>query len=282
MPSRGLSLVGFMDQQQAIDHLRTFCVVADPSDQALIAEWNVARAKLGPPTRNAGTPDIQPFPAGHANHLQTLLQLPWVAPMFQAPQPWQGAQFQMVEIAPLLAFQFTVNQDRSATLCQGLSHPPTSQELMEVCLPLGPPVEHFAVTRLPQSVIIKSQSLNLRMLAQGWFQQLNMAGIHFGASLPLVQVTRVNGQCYLDNGFHRAYGAFLAGATHVPCVFRDVPDFTASGVREDGSTFKPPLLESADPPTLNHLVQGLAYDVSLRRTTRILHISWAEYGIADE
>ena len=38
MPTPGLSLVGFMiDQQQALTHLRMQCVTPDASDAALIA-----------------------------------------------------------------------------------------------------------------------------------------------------------------------------------------------------------------------------------------------------
>ena len=59
MPSQGLSLVGFMDQPQAINHLRNDCMPADSSDAALIGEWQAAQGMLGAAIQNAGNPDIQ-------------------------------------------------------------------------------------------------------------------------------------------------------------------------------------------------------------------------------
>jgi hypothetical protein len=42
------------------------------------------------------------------------------------------------------------------------------------------------------------------------------------------------------------------------------------------------LLESNNPPTVSHFTLGRAHAVTLRATTRILHLSWAEYGMYDE
>src|SRR5258708_6142220 len=75
VPTPGISMVGFMtDQQQAINHLRTACVPPVDTDAALIAEWQAAQAQLGAPIPNAGNPNIQPFPAAHQAHVQTLVQ----------------------------------------------------------------------------------------------------------------------------------------------------------------------------------------------------------------
>ena len=50
MPRAGLSLLGFMDQNNALNYLRSWCVPVDDSDVALIAEWHAARAARGNPT----------------------------------------------------------------------------------------------------------------------------------------------------------------------------------------------------------------------------------------
>src|SRR5690242_8343951 len=105
MPSAGLSLVGFMDQTQAVNHLTTACMPPNPNQAALIAEWQTAQANLGVPTANAGNPDIQPIPTAHDGYMQQLQATPWVAD-YLATIP--GSTFQLVEIDPLLAYQFTV------------------------------------------------------------------------------------------------------------------------------------------------------------------------------
>jgi hypothetical protein len=238
MPSAGLSLVGFMDEQEALTHLRTACVPSDPSDAALKAVWQAAQAQLGPSISNAGNPNVAAIPAAQAPHIVTLMQTPWAAQALQSTL--QGSTFQMVEIDPLLAFQFTVDLDRSKHHCKGLSNPPTPDELMALCLPTAIIPESMQVQPLPQSLLIKARCLNLKMLAQGFFPQQNgptVAGVFVGLTLPLVHVVRLNGRCYLHNGFHRTVGAKLAGATHVPCIFRDVMDEAAAGIRADGSTF---------------------------------------------
>lgn len=85
MPSPGESLVGFMDQIAAINHLSGHCVPQNPDPAALIAEWNAAQAQLGAAMPNAGNPDIQPIPAAHDPHIQQLLAAPWAAPAFAGP-----------------------------------------------------------------------------------------------------------------------------------------------------------------------------------------------------
>lgn len=277
MPSAGLSLVGFMNQQHAINHLRQACIPTIDTDAALLAEWTAAAVRLGAAVANAGQPQV--LPVSDQQYVQQFLTTPWIAQYFQGP--WAGATVQMVEIAPLLAYQFTVDLDRSAHHCSHLSNPPTEQELLPCALPLAPSTENFTVYQNPQSMVIKSRSLNLQTTAQGMFNAA-FAGIQFGVSLPFLHVVRLNGRCYLHNGFHRAVGMARAGATHAPCILRDVATAAEAGIREDGWTFPLTLMESANPPTLSHFVTGRAHPVQLRAVSRVLHVSWSEYAIPDE
>lgn len=277
MPTPGKSLVGFLDQQAAINYLRTSCVPNGPDDDAtLLAEWQTARGKLGPPIPNAGQPDIQDIPATHAAYIGLLAAQPWLTPALNTA--YAGATFKFIEIEPLLAFQFAVDDGRSNHHCAPFGNPPTLDQLLNTCLPLNPPSEPIQVAQTPQSMLITSRSLNFRALAQGFINGA-FVGMHVGVALPLLHVVRMNGRCYLYNGFHRAYGARIAGATHVPCIFRDVPDAASAGINPPG-TFDQNLLESADPPTLGHFTQGRAHDVNLRILTRALHVSWSDYVVS--
>ncbi len=288
MPTRGLSLVGFMDQPSALNHLRNVCVPPDASDPALIAVWQGAQAKLGAAIPNAGNPDIQDIPAAEQHHVTQMLQQPWVAMAMQGPL--QGSVLKLIEIDPLLAFQFTVDVDRSDHHCGQFGQPPTVSELLHVCLPITPPPEQFMVSHHDQlahvqSAIIKSRSLNIRVTAQGIFLDPNgvpvAAGFQFGPALPLVQVVRFNGRCFLHNGFHRAVGARQRGATHIPCLLRDVNSFEAAGIKPVG-TFQPADFALPSPPTVGHFTQGRATDVLLRAMTQIMHITWATHVVPDE
>lgn len=277
MPTLGKSLVGFLEQQAAINYLRTSCVPSGPDDDAtLLAEWQTARGKLGAPIAKAGYPDIQDIPTTHAAYVGVLASQPWLAPALNTA--YVGATFKLVEIEPLLAFQFAVDDLRSSHHCAPFANPPTLDQLLETCLPLNPPTEPIQVSQTPQSMLITSRSLNFRALAQGFINGA-FVGMHVGVALPLLHVVQLNGRCYLYNGFHRAYGARMAGATHVPCIFRDVPDAASAGINPPG-TFDLAILESANPPSLGHFTQGRAHDVNLRILTRALHVSWSDYVVS--
>jgi hypothetical protein len=159
-------------------------------------------------------------------------------------------------------------------------------------LPLTNAAENVQAYPAPGAMLITSRGLNFHAVRQGLMADdagnmlTDQAGNHFvglaiGVRLPLLHVVRFNGRCYLHNGFHRAIGARRRGATHVPCVLRDVPTPQAAGI-DPRTTFDVPLLESADPPTLAHYTQARSYDVRLRTFTRKIHVSWAEYVTPDD
>lgn len=278
MSTPGLSLVGFMaDQQQALAHLKVPCLPnpANKSDADLITDWQGAQAKLGASVANAGTPAMAQI-QGHP-HVQRLLQEPWAAAYLTA-QIAQGASFQMIEIDKLLAYQFSVDVARSNSHCPW-GRLPTQQELFDVCLPLALSKDPVHISTQGSAYILKSRSLNFSISAQGAMQ--SMIGIQCSWSLPFVHVTRFNGRCYLHNGYHRAVGVRLAGATHMPCFFRDVADPAIAGIQPPG-TFDLALLQSANPPTIGHYATGRALDVQLRASMRLIEISWSQHTMFDE
>lgn len=277
MPTPGKSLFGFLDEPHALGYLRGSCVFpGQMSDAQLTDIWNQARAQLGAPVINAGTPDIQPISAAYQPHIDQLKNSPWIV-----ANQLSGWQYAMVEIDPLIAYQFSIGIQRSAHHCTPLSSPPTTQQLMDACLPINPPADPYHITPAAQSMLITSKSLNMTGLHRGLIAQ-NAIGLVFGPTVPLAHVTRYNGRCYLHNGFHRTYGARIAGATHIPCVLRDAVSPQDAGITDNGGTFNLSLVESNNPPTLAHYTRGSAYDVQLRIFTRSLHISWAEYAVPEE
>jgi hypothetical protein len=229
-------------------------------------------------------------------HIQQLLQIPWAA-SYLNPQLSQGGSFQMIEIEPLLAYQFAIDVTRSKNRAGNLSKPPSRDELMNVCLPLSHPNDGIHISgqglERHQSIIIKSRSLNLSVTAEGALTIpipgatpgtppiQDIFGIQFAWSLPFVHVTRFNGRCYLHNGYHRALQIRKAGASEMPCFFRDVPMPEAAGVQPPG-TFDLRLMESANPPTIAHYARGRAARVKLRASMRVIQISWSQHTMYDE
>ncbi|MBV9861168.1 MAG: hypothetical protein JO267_03365 [Alphaproteobacteria bacterium] len=279
MSSPGLSLFGFMDRPQALKHLKSVCVIDNPSEGALALQWKAARARLGEPIRDAGNPRIEPIPAKYQAYIKRLTTEPWVATLMKGPM--KGCAFKMVEIDPLLAYQYTIDVARAGRICDKLGKPPSVEEMLNICLQRESLGENVLMSRQANSVAIKSRNLNLQILNQGMVGK-NTIGITFGWSSPLVQVVVHKGKHYLHNGFHRAYGLRMAGAEMMPCVLRTVSDYDAIGVRDDGATFGPQYFENGNPPALGHYGQGRAYEVQLRAATRILNVSWSEHVMSDE
>jgi hypothetical protein len=275
LPTPGLSLVGFIaDQHQAFNHLINACVPSDASHAAIAAEWEAAKVRRRcEPIPNAGHPDIRPLDGAQSAYVQQVL----AHPIFQSE--WRGAVIQLVEIDTL--HQVTIDSSRSAHHCASLSNPPTADELMAVCLPLTPQPEQLKlITGQGQnSLLVKARSLNVRIL-QGVGNQ-DFLGIQFGLAIPFVHVVRLNGRCYLFNGYHRAVGIRDAGCTHMPCVVRNIADHNAIGLHPP-DTFDAVLLDSDDPPAVAHFTQRRAHPVSLRCHSRILYVNWAEHVVPDE
>jgi hypothetical protein len=282
MPTSGLSLVGFMEQLQAITHLRYTCVPTDPSDNALTAVWQGAKAKLlAAQTARAGNPNIQQI-ADQA-YIQNFIRIPWVTAALQFYRtPYH---FLLVEIDPLLSFQPVVSLDRVNHHFRSLPRAVGTSDLLPLCLPTVQPNEEMYMSPVltsSQSVLIKSRNTGINKSDWGVFPfELNgfrawLAGMRFHFSSPFLHVVRFNGKCYLSNGYHRAVGAKRAGATHIPCIFRDVSDYDSVGIRNDGSTFTAKELESSlppNPPTVGHFNANLACDVRLRNISKILHVT---------
>jgi hypothetical protein len=287
MATAGLSLLGFMSQQDAIAHLLAHCVPVNPDIPALIVEWQAAQARKGAPMVG-GKPNIQDIPTANQPYVKTLMQQEWFT-KFLALQP--GAEFKLVEIDPLLTIHFMVDLERSTERCGALPQNPNVADLLPVCLPAKYSEEKINMVRLPDgqtkqvsvgALLLTARSLNVRVVDAGYFQADYKIGIQFGIPVPLVQVVRFNGRCYLYDGLHRTIGARRKGATHIPCIFRDVQSAGDVGLRSDRSTFALPVLEAADAPTVGHFTQGRAYEVQLKRYKRIVHVTWAEYAIVDE
>jgi len=226
---------------------------------------------------NAGNPPIMPLPPAQDAY-EVQLRQAW-ASVFQS-SAYAGAKIQMVEIDPLLTYQPHLDTHRAAHHYSKFNGLPDMNDLLATCLPLAQATEMYQVFQQPQSIILRARNLNIVLADRG--MQGNFLGVRFGISLPLVHVVRLNGRYYLHNGLHRVYGARSAGATHVPCMVRDVDDPDVAGIRTDGRTFPLSLLESTNPPTVGHYTQGRACEVQLRTMNRVLHVSWAEYTIPVE
>lgn len=282
MPAPGLSLVGFLDRDEALSHLKNFSVPRDNSEDALIREWMVAKSKIGQPVSRAGLPDIRPIEPPLDGYIRDLCEKRWVQTVLNRPE-YKSAEFKLVEIGPLLAHQPLVHTERPDKI-YGNRKAVMLSDLMSICLPSTQPRPLDLPTVLVKdwhSVVIKGRDLQIDRITPAVMPmqvdeyEQAFVGMQIWWGLPFVHAVRFNGLCYLINGYHRVIGAGARGATHVPCLLRDA---------EQSSWLLMPrrLFESSNPPTLGHFLKGRAYPVALRATSRILAVSWSERLMPDE
>lgn len=302
MPIAGVALVGLLDQGIGMKYLAEICVPTNPAPVALQQEWAAAQAALQHVNvPNVGQPNIRPMSRQDQQHVNALVQQPQYQ-LHAAIGKWAAAgRFAWVEIAPLLAYQIQI----SLGAAQGHASPyqgmPTDQQLLDVCLPINPRLEtpRTGPGRGKDSILFVSENLNLRnpgalflpsfvlrnvMQANGQVGDITFpggVGVAVAMSQPYVQVVRWNNLHILHNGYHRAYGAAVAGATHIPCIIRDVQTLEEVGILPEG-TFTGADLLKPQPPTLGHYVSGHAHQVQLRKVSRAISVSWSEYIIPDE
>lgn len=280
MPTPGLSLLGFMEQPAAAAYLSQVCV--PPPDVNPHESWVEARRALGAPTKNSGRPAIMPFPKEHFEYVEKLKSHPRFLNSLEG-MIWD---FKLVELDPVLAFQFHVFTERTDDLCAALSHPPTMGELLSVCLPLDLEQPATGMSMQPNSLSLWSHSMNFRVHHFGQVgldpgQKFAAFGIVVGPAFPLMQVIQFEGRCFLRNGYHRAYGLKKKGVTHVPCLFFETDDYAKIGAPGGNATFERALLESADPPTCAHLTDERAYPVMLKNLTRVVQLTWSDYVLPE-
>lgn len=273
MPMLGISLVGFMREDQAVDYFRTMCVPADPSYDALRAEFESAKASLGPAMPRAGRPEIAQIPTEFIGYL-TRLRKTW--PVIET-EAWDQ---KVVEIEPLLATQPQICLPKVDGYGGGRMEQPSFDELLNVCLPAErPAVQPPTISAQNQSIVMRTENMNIKLLYHGSLRLPGEFGILVGPGAPLVKVLKFNGRYYLANGFHRAFALRRRGATHLPCIFKEICEYRELGI--EGPTFDRSTMESSNSPTLGHFTQNRAYPVSLRKANRIIHISWSQHTIAE-
>ena len=214
MPTPGISLVGFLDQDTAINYLLNDCKATNEDKAALIEEWQAAKVQLGATAvANSGHPDIRPIPAEQQSYVQKVL----ARPVFQ--REWRDAAIVLIEIDLLLAHQVSIDLSRAERSCGMLSSSPTLDDVFAICLPLSAPNEQLKVVHGENSLLLKSTNLNMRI--HRGINNPPFMGIQFGLSSPFVHVARNGGRCYLCDGYHRAFRLRGLGVTHIPCVLRD-------------------------------------------------------------
>jgi hypothetical protein len=190
-------------------------------------------------------------------------------------------EFKLVEIAPLLAYQFHVWAGKEQAERVDVAD---LAGLLKRCLPTTiEPIEPEMIPIEAHGVLLRSRDLNYRKLAWGLLgtdpNGLTGVGAIVGPSSPLTQVVRFGGRCILTNGYHRASQLLASGRTHIPALVVDAPRPDRIGL--NAGTFTLEALTGARPPTCGHLHPDKAYPVELKKFVRYVKVTWAEFAGPD-
>lgn len=272
----GLSLVGFMPPEVALTYLGSRCVPADPAPQALQAEWQQARARLGAVPPRAGRPEVRDIPKSHQDHLRAVERSPRFAGAVGTARRWS---FRLVEIAPLLTFQ----PDIANAGHQGLAAVADLAAQLRLCLPPTVEAADCLASVQAQSLLVYGDNPNLTILQAGASGPdprtgARHGGILYGLGHPLVLVAQLGDRYYLRNGCHRLYQLARLGVAAAPCLVVEATDPAELGV-PNGLDLS--LLGSDHPPTCGHYADGRAHPVRLRGLRKVIHVSWSESIIYD-
>lgn len=283
MPYPGLSLLGFIkNEQEALNYLRSSCMLTKVPDATLLGFWRTARQTLTPFTQRAGTPNIRDIPDEYCPYLEGVQSNPRFEYTCMRGERKLTWSFKLVEIEPILAWQVHIRKDRMNEVTASVDRPLTVQQMLGICLPHQVGAVNFTTTPMPAkqprsgSVVVRSDDLNCRPHEVGliWSpdDQLTVAGVGVGAATPLVQVVQFNGKYILHNGYHRACGLAAAGATHIPCLLLEGQIYEDAALVQ--SVLPRDLVLSSAPPMLGHFTRGQAHAVKLRRFKREITISY--------
>lgn len=278
MPIPAQGMYGLMAETEAVNWLTNACVLngASPHDM-----WRQAAVNIGGPFPRAGNPDILDIPADRRPYLDQLAAQVWFQQAFPGPY-----SFKLVEIEPLLAYQFSVCDEHANTISASVAGAPNDIDaLLQLALPhdLTPALVNVSVQG--NNLVMMSPDLNFGVFGAGQAPHAPMPGVGVAGPLignraPAVQVARFNGRYYLRNGYHRIKGAAAHGTTHIPCVLLECNTYEEL-IGPDALVFSQSLMESALPPTIGHFTHGRSSAINLKAVMRVVTISWTSLVIPE-
>ena len=281
MPIPGISLLGFMERRTALNYLRQSCYLPGRSETQLKLLWQAAGQQRGEVVGTPGDPELLDLPSSADPHVAAVMA------HARFPETCAGMPhtFRLVEIHPLLAFQFHV-LDNAIAVCDPANGVPDLATMLDICLPLTERIVSVSPAALTgDGFVIRSDDMNARpleIIPGADHHGRPVVGFSIAERSAFVHVVRWGGRAFLKNGYHRARALALAGVTHMPAIVLDATRFDEVGLPGKGFSFDQSTLAKRDAPTCGHLVDGRAYAVPIRRHGHVIEVRLLPHGEALE
>lgn len=255
-------LAGFMTQQEAQGFAGTFTL--DPNQ--FLAVWQARALQRAQLSGGYSAPKVEDLPSSASAHI---LQLVGNA-VFQ--QLYPSAEFKMIELGKLIAFQHWMDTDVSNGVhAGGAQTRPDDNEILTKCLPaeIIPPSKtqwqgnHGSVT---------VSSLNNTLGFYGPQVDAAKGEVRFGvgAGANLMLVRECEGRYVLANGYHRAWWLRRSGVELVPVVVKHVG---RGELTQPGAIPIDVLMGSRPPLFDDFLDDSLSCTVEVRSMMRVVKIT---------
>lgn len=206
----------------------------------ILKQWQAIQPQVSDiQQREAGLPDtieVTPIPEAYQAQLSEFAK----DPMFIRTFSNFTNSFQVVDADKLVIPQRIVNLDYVDELVKSVSHPPTFDELLSMCIfPNRPiaPIQHLELFPNPVHVF-SSPNTDLRLLGS-YIKHLTPDDLEYaqmggqpaaaiitfvGYGAPSINAYRIGKRIILSNGHHRVYALRSLGVTHIPMVIQEVTD----------------------------------------------------------
>jgi len=272
LPTRhARALLGFMDEQEAINFLKSMCMVGEKTEDELKGVWRTAKSAvdgLSPPDLSAEVLDID-------DRFKVQLETVAKDPLFPEAVHQKKWSFKLLEIDKVVCFQQYVLTDYSEELAKEYDLSDTGR-LIEFCVPSKRGKRPIAVVSAPQEFTMLSSSQDLRVLGPGQMQdpvtKRTVFGFGVGWGSPFIQVVKFKDRYFLRNGYHRVYEIRKRGVSHVPCILIEGENFADTGAIKPGF-FAEKLLTSDKPPVFaNFFSNEIAPSLQMKPFTKVVRV----------
>lgn len=256
-------LAAFMSQAEAMGFASSFAL----EPQAFVDQWRARASARGNLATGYVAPRVEDVPASAAAHLAQLQRHP------AFPILYKGAEFKMVELGKLVAFQHWMDTDVSDGVHgAGNSGTPAAEDVLRKCLPaeLVPASRTWTTTeRFENRISIATYSHNNTLGFEHAFDpSTGSAKFQITAAPNLMLVVEHSGRYILMNGYHRAWWLRSRGVEMVPVALQ-----RGAGIAKPGF-IQPDVLLGDRPPLVDHFLdETISMTADVRSMLRVVRIS---------
>lgn len=280
------SLVGWMPQQEAIQHVLGHAPTSPVEEATAIAVAEPRRAAVA--ARTAVTLDNPIVANADPTPLREASERPEVRATFGV----QYAGIEWVDLTKLISIQKVIFTDGEAR-AEAAVRDGGPDALVELCLPLNPELSQLAFTPDAdwRGAILVSENPNLRFqgtvlgeidVSQGVGNPKPMKAVSFlyGMGSPYLSVAHYQGRFYLQNGYHRAAGLLRLGTNVVPAVMVNLHSYDDLAAPGSG-LFGHGVVSGAVPPMVRDFWDDtVGVETSHPLSRKVLRIRGDEFNVS--